>query len=683
MTNFGRALGFAWKYRGRFVLSIVCAMLVALFWGGNLSAVYPILKVFFKKQNLHEWVDHEVDRLRARIAELDARSSDSTPFTPLPQPPGKGGETDSAVPAPASSDPTTRQLERLRVAWSLRWFERLQPIVHRFVPADRGRTLLLVIGLLFTGLALKGLFLYLNETLVGAVTHRAMFDLRNKLFRHTMRTDLASFTETGTSELMSRFTNDVETLSVGMETLIGKMIREPLKAAACIGLACWLNGRLTLVVIALVPLAVVLISTIGRSLKRATRRYLESMSSIYRLLHEGLQGIKIVKAFTMERTERRRFRAETKNYFHKVMRIVRLEALVSPLTELVGVGAISVAVLVGAFLVIGETEYERTHVFGVCMAAAPMDPEALALLYTLLAGVSDPLRKLSNVYGRIQRAAAAADRVFGFLDREPTIVDRPELPTLPRHAASIEFHNVQFSYEPWNPAAPRVLNDVTLRVRFGETIALVGPNGSGKTTLVNLILRFYDPIAGAVLVDGHDLRDVRLHSLREQIGIVTQETVLFNDTIAANIAYGRPYATRDEIEAAAKKAHAHRFIGELPAGYETIVGEHAVKLSGGQRQRIALARAILRDPPILILDEATSSLDVESESLIHRVLEEFVRGRTTVLVTHRLSTLELADRIVVLNAGRIIDAGTHSELLRRCELYTRLHEIHGSSRASA
>jgi ABC-type multidrug transport system fused ATPase/permease subunit len=403
------------------------------------------------------------------------------------------------------------------------------------------------------------------------------------------------------------------------------------------------------------------------------------MSSIYRILQEGLQGIKIVKAFTAEPHERRRFFQETKNYFHKAMRIVRLEALTSPVTELVGVCAIAIAVLLGAFLVLGDTEYDRTHVLGIRMADAPMDPEGLALLYTLLAGVSDPVRKLSNVYGRMQRAAAAADRIFSFLDRQPVIVDCPQVPSLPRHEESIEFKHVQFAYAGSQP----VLVDINLQIRCGETIAIVGPNGCGKSTLLNLIPRFYDPDAGNVLVDGCDVREVRLRSLRQQIGIVTQETVLFNDSIRNNIAYGQPHAKPEEIEMAAQKAHADRFINELPQGYDTHVGERAIRLSGGQRQLIALARAILRDPPILILDEATSSLDVECEALIHRVLLDFVKGRTTVIVTHRFSTLELAARIAVMNEGRIVDVGPHKELIKRCPLYTRLHQIHSAAKMSA
>jgi ABC-type multidrug transport system fused ATPase/permease subunit len=678
MSSFIRALHMAWSYRLRFGLSVICALLVAVLWSGNLSAVYPILKIFFDKQTLQTWIDSEIDKDRNQLDDLLHQIKVCKVDLESVQ---RGVTSERAPVNLITLTETMSRLERdrNRALWQLHSHERLQPFIHHYVPNDRGRTLVVVMVLLVVTLALKGFFVFCNESLVGGVTQLTMFDLRNALHRHTMKMDLAALHQAGSSELMTRFTNDVETLAVGLETLIGKVIREPLKALSCIGLACWVNWRLTLVVLALVPVAVVLISTIGRNMKRATRRYLESMSSIYRILQEGLQGIKIVKGFTAEPQERRRFFQETKNYFHKAMRIVRLEALTSPVTELVGVCAIATAVLLGAFLVIGENDYDRTHVLGIRMADAPMDPVALATLYTLLAGVSDPVRKLSSVYGRIQRAAAACDRIFGFLDQQPAIVDCPQMPWLARHEHAIEFKQTHFGYPGSGPA----LADINLQIRFGETVAIVGPNGCGKSTLLSLIPRFYDPDSGKVLIDGCDLRDVRLRSLRQQIGIVTQETVLFNDSIRNNIAYGHPHASLEDIEAAAQKAHADRFIAELPEGYNTNVGERAMSLSGGQRQLITLARAILRDPPILILDEATSSLDVESESLIHRVLQGFVKGRTTLIVTHRFSTLELADRIVVMNEARIVDVGSHKELLKRCQLYSRLHQIHSAAKLSA
>ena len=304
------------------------------------------------------------------------------------------------------------------------------------------------------------------------------------------------------------------------------------------------------------------------------------------------------------------------------------------------------------------------------MTAQPLTHSQLLQLYALLAAIADPVRKVSSVYTKLQSGAAAADRIFAFSDRQPRVRSNSDGPRLPRHASAIEFRDVCFSYERGRP----ILTNVHLNIRFGETVALVGKNGSGKTTLVGLIPRFYDADHGSILVDGLDIRQANLRSLRQQIGLVTQEPILFDDTIYNNIAYGSRGASREEVEEAAKRADAHEFILRLDKSFESQVGEAAGKLSGGQKQRLALARAILRDPRILILDEFTSQYDAESEASIHRTLKEFMRNRTTLVITHRLNTLEIADRIVVLDSGRIAAVGTHAELLAGCPAYQRLHE---------
>ncbi len=698
MSNFARALQLTWPYRWRFALSVLCALLVALLWGANLSVVFPVIKVFFRDQNLQQWIDAEVAEQLAEVARLKAswqvslegtcsvrsapvgtdaerrqagKPAGSASGAERPGPSDDGGS--SLASAGTSGKVAAVQLARAEL--KLRWMQRMQRLIHRFLPTDRTKTLAALLALLILGLALKGFFHYCNETLVGSVTQRTIFDLRNILYAHSMRTDLAVFSQHGTSDLMARFTNDMETLSTGLRLLLGKLIREPLKAVTCMALACWLNWRLTLAVLALVPLAVLFMSVIGRRLRRASRRCLENMAAIYRVLQESFLGIKVIKVYTMEPYQRRRFFGETKNYYRRAMRIVRLEALTSPAMEMIGMSAVAVGLLIGASLVISQTD----TIWGIRMSDGPMDPETLALLYTLLAGVSDPARKLSTVYGKLMRAVAAADRIFAFLDEPVKVADRPLAQALPRHSKSIELRAVQFAY----PGTEPVLKDVELKVSFGETVAIVGPNGSGKTTLVSLIVRFYDPASGQVLIDGHDLRDIQLRSLRQQLAYVSQEVTLFDDTVRNNIAYGRAEATQQEIEAAAKRAYAHRFILSLPEGYETRLGEHGAKLSGGQRQCIALARAILRDPAILILDEPTSALDVESESLIQRALSDFARGRTTIVVTHRLGILQMAHRIVVMDEGRIVDVGRHDELIQRCRLYHRLCQIDAAARMTA
>jgi ABC-type multidrug transport system fused ATPase/permease subunit len=673
MTNFYRVLHFAWPYRARFLLSLLCAFGVALLWGGNLSAVYPVLKVLFHEQSIPQWVRQEASRQSDAVRQLE-RTIRLYEAAPEHYRAHHAGPDLDAELAEIRTELAGLRIRLKQQQWQLAGTLSLRELVRRFVPESRYKTLVLVLALTIGGMAVSGLLRFFNEWLVGGVTQLAIFDLRNQFYRHTLRMDLSSFTERGSAELMARFTNDVENIAVGVETLLGKVIREPLRAIFCLVFACLVNWRLTLLVIGLVPLAVLLMSSIGRTMRRATKRYLESMSLLYRILQESFQGIKTVKAFTMEPYERHRFFQEAKGYYQKSMRIIRLEAIASPTMELIGVLTISVALLSGAYLVISQS----THLLGVRMASVPMSPESLTLLYAFLAGVSDPVRKLSNVYGRVQRAVAAADRLFAFLDREPAIQDKPQASRLARHHRAIEFDDVSFRY----PGSGPVLRNVRLHVPFGETIAVVGPNGSGKTTLISLIPRFYDVESGSVRIDGIDVRDVQQRSLCQQIGIVTQEIVLFNDTVYNNIRYGNRHASRADIEAAARRAHAHRFVSALPQGYDTIVGEHATKLSGGQRQRVALARAILRDPAILILDEATSALDVESEALLQRVLEEFKRGRTTFLVTHRLSALQMADRIVVMNEGQIQDVGTHVELMRCSPLYARLHEIHTTGSAT-
>jgi ATP-binding cassette subfamily B protein/subfamily B ATP-binding cassette protein MsbA len=418
----------------------------------------------------------------------------------------------------------------------------------------------------------------------------------------------------------------------------------------------------------LAPPTGLLIAYLAKTLKRANRKALEQMSSLYGILVETFSGIKVVKAFTMERFERKRFHETSKMCYRKAMRIALFDGMINPITEVMGIAMVSLAILFGAYLWMNQQNY----LWGIKMSSQPLSLSALMAFYGLLAGVSDPARRLTEVFNKLQRASAASDRVYQLLDREPSVCDPPRPRPLPRHHRELVFDHVSFHYSPQQ----MVLEDIHLRIPFGETIALVGPNGCGKTTLANLIARFFDPVAGSVRLDGIDLRDVRLRDLRSQIGVVTQETLLFDDTVYNNIRYGCPQATRAQVIEAAMQAHAHKFIEQkLDNGYQTIVGQGGGRLSGGQRQRIALARAILRDPAILILDEATSQIDLESEQLIHKVLEQFIRHRTTVIVTHRLATLALADRIVVIEGGRIADIGSHDQLLARCDLYRRLHQI--------
>jgi ABC-type multidrug transport system fused ATPase/permease subunit len=385
-------------------------------------------------------------------------------------------------------------------------------------------------------------------------------------------------------------------------------------------------------------------------------------------LEETFRGIKIVKAFTMERHERRRFHQNSKNYYRKAMKIARYDSLTRPVTEVMGVITICLALLSGAYLVLNN----ETHLFGIRMSERPLSMAALLTFYGMLAGMADPFRKLSEVFSRLQRASAAADRIYTMVDRKNQVRNPRQPHPMPRHKQDLVFDGVDFSYEPEKP----ILKSINLEIKFGETVALVGPNGCGKSTLASLISRFADPTAGEIRLDGINLKDSRIRDVRGQIGLVSQETLLFDDTIENNIRYGSPLASRKEVIEAARQAYAHQFIEtELVEGYQTVAGPLGCRLSGGQRQRIALARAILHNPAILVLDEATSQVDLESEQLIQRALEKFARGRTAVIITHRMGILAMADRIVVMEDGCILDVGSHEELLGRCGLYNRLYNI--------
>ncbi len=664
MRDFWRVLRLAFRYRWTFILSTVCALAVAVLWGGNIGALFPFVKVAFEGQSMQDWVAAEIDgsqqvieKSKAEIAQLRQQLATLSQQNVPPQ-------NRQAVHAKIGLAQSRIEADRA----ALDRFGRLQPYINRYLPADPFNTLVLITGLLLLGTLLKDLFLIGHNILVSKLAQLSTFALRKRFYRRTLRMDLATFGEEGTADLMSRFTHDMEQVANGLVVVFGKLVREPLKMTACLigaGLICW---RLLLLSLVFAPLAAFLIRWLAKMLKRANRRAMEDMAQIYSTLEETLRGIKVVKAFTNEPQERKRFHNHSKQYYKKAMRIARYDSLTRPMSEVMGIVAICLALLAGAWLVLSQ----ETHLLGVRMCTLALSPAALLLFYGFLAGVADPVRKFSDVFARIQQAAAAAERIFERLDREPAIRD-PENPvTLKRHQAALVFDHVEFGYRPDQP----VLEAIDLTIGFQETVAIVGPNGCGKSTLANLIPRFYDPTGGTVRLDGISLKDLRVRDLRKQISLVSQEVLLFDNTVYNNIRYGSPHATREDVLRAAEQAQAHQFIeDELPEGYETIVGSMGGRLSGGQRQRIALARAILRDPAILILDEATSQIDLESEKAIQEVLEQFTRDRTTVIITHRMSILALADRIVVMQSGKILDVGSHEELLSRCGLYRRLYQI--------
>jgi subfamily B ATP-binding cassette protein MsbA len=667
MKNFLRALRHALPYRRRLTLSVLAALFAAVFWGLNFTSIYPVLELLKTEQSPHQWIDEQIGVFQKEIDEVEPKiEEEREEEKKLAQlPPNNEVEKRKRDLASSLSKLENKQAEARR---NLYWYQVGRKYIYNFVPADCYLTLAWVIGLVVVGVAIKCCFEFVQETLVGSVVNLALFDLRNRFYRNVIHLDVDQFGKDGTSELMARFTNDMESLGTGLKTLFGKVVAEPLKALACLVLACFIHWQLTLMFLILVPIAGFVLTRVARIMKNATRRLLERMSNIFKILQESFQGIRVVKAFTMEPYERRRFFTATKDYYHKSMRVVNIDALADPIIELLGVMAVAGALLFGAWLVL---RHQLTY-------------PTLLQLYVLLAAIADPVRKLSSVFTRLQSGAAAADRIFAFLDRQPRVTRNTDGPRLSRAELRpepgaeggpnlIEFRDVCFSYEPNNP----ILTNINLSIRAGETVAVVGQNGTGKTTLVGLLPRFYDPLHGSVFINGVDIRTVNLRSLRQQIGLVTQDSILFEDTVYNNIAYGSRGATPEQVEAAARRALAHDFIMENEQGYQRRLGEGGLGLSGGQRQRLALARAILRDPSILILDEFTSQADTTSEAEMHRAMRDFMAGRTSFIITHKLHTLETVDRIVVLEANHLAGVGTHAELLATCPAYQRLYEAYG------
>ncbi len=672
MNKFARLMPYVWPSRHKLFVSFGFAALVALLWGGNLATVFPIVKVLLEGESLQQYVQREMkdasgerDYYETEVRALDAQLAQATEADRL-ELMQKKVRLESKI---ASVSTIVARFQWVSV-YLLPW-----------MPEDQFDTFAMILGGFMVMTLLKLAACFVEEILVGSVVQLTIMRIRKALFRKVLSLDYQTLTRKGTPDLMSRFTYDVETLAQGLNLLAGKIVREPLKAAACIAGAFWVNWRLTLLCVLFVPLALVVFHRIGRLLKKASHRGMEAMARIYRVLEETFDSLKIVIAFNGGPRQRLKHHLENKAYYQKSMSFTVIDSLTSPITELMGLTAVTIAMLPGAYLVLRETN----SLWGIRLSASQLDVSELCLLYALLAGVLDPVRKLSSIFSKLKRSSAAADRLFELLDAKSLVEETPHPKPLPERFSTITFDEVRFTYaSDHRHGRPAALANVSLKVQRGEVIAVVGENGSGKSTLVNLLPRYFDVDDGRVLLDSVDICDATLESLRSRIGVVTQETLLFDDTIYENIRFGRPEATRAEIEEAAARAHVTAFVNDLPDGFETRLGERGGALSGGQRQRIAVARAMLRDPQILILDEATSAIDAQSELLIHQTLREFVKGRTTFIITHSVtnSVLELATRMVVMERGRLIAAGPHQELIESCPEYRKLYMVQATQHAA-
>ena len=733
-TYFWRACRFLYPYRPLVIISIVCAVFVSAAFAGGLGTLMPIMRVFLNGDTVRTWADRAIVQHRIGVTFADQNDKlqiiHLDPTMPAAKMglelgeivtlPGQAAGPESVTPTlDALSNPALTSLtlhvrntieihnnEPARaVTLSLppepRYMAVGRGIAARF-PTNPVMAIAAILGVIVSLAVISNLLSFVQEYLSDKAAVLAVNDMRRRLYDHVLHIPLSHFGLKGTSDVTSRLTQDAQNLSEGFKTVLGQSIQEPIKAAMAFGIALWASWKLTLFIIVFTPIMLLIIKKFGKKMRRASKKAMLNSSSMLGQIEGSLLGIRVVKGATAERFERRRYTRIMDKLVIQQLRMSKIDAFTAPTLGTLNLLVVAALVLFATYMV---------------LITKSLGTEQFILVMACLGGIGDSLRRVSKVNNVLQKSNAAAARIFEVLDlpveRERRggfargaegrrdkgtegqsgkgsakpdangtpfvpVSLRPSIPPLshpriklpPMHS-DIRFESVTFAYA--NATSPAVL-DVSLEVPKGKSIAIVGHNGSGKTTLLALLPRFYDPQQGRILIDGVDIRSVTLRSLRSQISIVTQDSVIFPGTIADNIAYGNPLATREQITSAARRAFAHEFILEKPEGYDTLLGELGGQLSGGQKQRICIARAILRKSPILVLDEATSQVDAHNEELIQRAIESVMRERTTFVIAHRFSTIRSADEIVVMDRGRIVGQGRHEELLVTCDTYQQLYE---------
>lgn len=705
MDAFKRSFKYVWPQWQRLVVILCSAIAVGMLFSFSIATVLPLLKVMMGEEGLHGWVNRKIcegrygltfyvadrnellDPNNAEIAfflrvadieddglaakaglmrddkivgagnALEGRVPSSTLLREM-----ANVERNSPIQIRCKRDDGSGNLmlvpleviagKRPFYADSAQW-------MLKFLPKDQTResmrtAVVAIILLMLATTAMRCAARFCQVYTVQKLMNTMVADLREDAFKHSLEIPVGFFDSEGATDTVSRLLGDVGVVGMGMKVLLGKTLREPLKALSLMAVALWIEPKMTLIFMGGAPMAIFAISRLGKKIKRATKKSLMASSTMLGKLKEALGAVKIIKVYNQQDYECASFSVANRNVLKQQIRIAKVDASTEPLMETLGMLAGSIGLVFGAHWV-----YK-----------GQMQASDFFTLLILLGGTAESVRKTSDVWNKLQQANAAAERVFSVIDQEPE-VESPDAFELAPLKNKIEFKDVVFSYA--SSQSP-VLKNINLSVEAGHNVAIVGPNGSGKTTIANLIPRLYDPQSGQVLIDGKDIRQATLFSLRNQIGLVTQNVTTFNDTIAANIAYGKRDATREQIIAAAKRSFAHEFIAPLPDGYDTVIGEQGAGLSGGQLQRIVIARAILKNPAILIFDEATSQVDAESEAKIHKAIEEIMQDRTSFIIAHRFSTVISADVIVVMDQGRIIAQGQHDELIKTCPLYHSLYE---------